>query len=238
MSDRKKTLMCSREAFTLIELLVVIAIIAILAAILFPVFARVKEAAKKTACLSNLRQIGTGLTLYLGDNDDRCPDRRDLKSSFPGGYKPWTSWPASDPRGAWAEVVFDPYIKNKDIWTCPSVAGSKMGLAIQVLQKDEKGNASRYWLWRFDQVTEPVALDNLWGKSPDSALADLRAANNPVVGQPESVADIELAVDPYFPKTIPSVDASLKGIAVHVGGRNRLFFDTHAKWSRDIRLNP
>jgi len=58
------------QAFTLIELLVVIAIIAILAAILFPVFAQAKEAAKKTQCLSNLKNVGTSLQLYLGDNDD------------------------------------------------------------------------------------------------------------------------------------------------------------------------
>ena len=59
------------RAFTLIELLVVIAIIAILAAILFPVFAQAKAAAKSSACLSNTRQMGTGVQLYLGDNDDR-----------------------------------------------------------------------------------------------------------------------------------------------------------------------
>jgi prepilin-type N-terminal cleavage/methylation domain-containing protein len=62
-----------RKAFTLIELLVVIAIIAILAAILFPVFAQAKEAAKKSACIAQSRQIGTALTLYLTDYDSRYP---------------------------------------------------------------------------------------------------------------------------------------------------------------------
>lgn len=63
-----------RKAFTLIELLVVIAIIAILAAILFPVFAQAKEAAKKTACASNLKNIGLAMTMYLADNDDAFPN--------------------------------------------------------------------------------------------------------------------------------------------------------------------
>lgn len=62
-----------KKAFTLIELLVVIAIIAILAAILFPVFAQAKLAAKKTSCLSNVKQMGTAAQLYLGDNDDSYP---------------------------------------------------------------------------------------------------------------------------------------------------------------------
>ena len=62
-----------RRGFTLIELLVVIAIIAILAAILFPVFAQAKEAAKRTACVANSNQIGKAMMMYLGDNDDRVP---------------------------------------------------------------------------------------------------------------------------------------------------------------------
>ncbi|RYG44964.1 prepilin-type N-terminal cleavage/methylation domain-containing protein, partial [bacterium] len=67
----------ARRAFTLIELLVVIAIIAILAAILFPVFAQAKAAAKKTACLSNVKQLGTATMLYLGDSDGFYPKRID-----------------------------------------------------------------------------------------------------------------------------------------------------------------
>src|ERR1041385_5074124 len=98
----------SRHGFTLIELLVVIAIIAILAAILFPVFAQVREKARQTTCSSNLKQIGTAFAMYVQDYDGRRPDRRDLKNGFPGGYKPWTDWPTSDPRAGWAAVVMDP----------------------------------------------------------------------------------------------------------------------------------
>ena len=224
-----------RRAFTLIELLVVIAIVAILAAILLPVFARAKEAAKKSVCVSNLRQITIATLMYDGDADDRLPDRRDVKRDL-RGTATW-SWPASDPRGGWATVVLAPYVKNGDLWSCPSVGGSAMARLPQVEQMTPSGT-SRYWLWRFDHMdAATVELDNLWGKSPETAVADLRAANNPTVGQPESPSDVELVVDPYFPRIAP-VDPALRGLAVHVGGRNRGFLDGHAKWQRDIRLNP
>lgn len=228
------------SGFTLIELLVVIAIIAILAAVLFPVFSRAKEAAKKSACLSNLRQIGTANLLYEGDYDDRMPDRRDLKASLPGGWHPWTSWPPSDPRSGWAAIVYHAYNAD-DIWSCDSIQGSSMGVAIQVRQPLDDAPTptyARYWMWRFDQVSDPVPLDNFWGKSPDQAVSDLYSSGNPTTGKPEGVADVEFAVDPYFPSTIPSVEASLKGLAVHSGGRNRLFLDGHAKWMRDVRTKP
>src|ERR1700722_2797741 len=84
----------SRKGFTLIELLVVIAIIAILAAILFPVFAQAKAAAKKTVCLSNGNQIGIALMLYLNDNDDTYPQEH-----------PSTGDPATDDSDAQLEAV-------------------------------------------------------------------------------------------------------------------------------------
>lgn len=226
-----------RRAFTLIELLVVIAIIAILAAILFPVFSRAKEAAKRTGCLGNLRQIGTAFSLYLGDSDDHLPDRRDLKSSLPGGFRPWSGWPPSDPRAGWANVILDPYTKADALWSCPSMIGSVMEREIRVRQPAAEGHFSHFWMWRFDQMTDPIPLDNLWGKSPDTAVADLQAADSPFVGYPNGVADVELVVDPYFPRTNPAVPLSLRGLTPHSGGRNRLFLDIHARWFRDIRTN-
>jgi prepilin-type N-terminal cleavage/methylation domain-containing protein/prepilin-type processing-associated H-X9-DG protein len=232
----------SRNAFTLIELLVVIAIISLLAAILFPVFTQAREKARQTACTSGLRQIGTALALYTEDFDGVLPDRRDLKTSLPGGYKPWTSWPTSDPRGGWAALVLDPYLRSNGVWSCPSVAGSPMGEAVQVRQATNAGvdaPVTRYWLWRFDRTDDPVPLDNFWGKTEQQATDDLRASGNTTITprDPQGPADVELAVDPYFPGTIPSVAPELKGRAVHMGGRNRLFLDGHVKWLRDVRTN-
>lgn len=227
------------RAFTLIELLVVIAIIAILAAILFPVFSQAKEAAKRTACLSNMRQMGTAFLMYETDYDDRLPDRRDLKSALPGGYMPWSTWPPSDPRAGWAAVALQPYTKNDDIWICPSAQGvfATTTQVRQAISSAPSAKQTTYWLWRFDRTDDPVPLDNLWGKTDDQAVNDLISANNPQVGQPNGVADVELAVDPYFPRTIPSTPPAVRGKAVHAGGRNRVFLDGHAKWLRDIRTN-
>ncbi|MCB0825878.1 MAG: prepilin-type N-terminal cleavage/methylation domain-containing protein [Armatimonadetes bacterium] len=220
----------TRRAFTLIELLVVIAIIAILAAILFPVFARAKEAAKKTTCTSNMRQFGTAWMLYLNDWDDRMPDRRDLKLTAEGGFRPWTTWPPSDPRAGWVQPILEPY-QVKPILQCPSALGL-FKEEIRVMQDD-----STYWLWRFDQITDPIPLDNFWGKTPESAVSDLITANNPFIGIPYGVSDVELMVDPYFPNTVPSIPAGIRGKAVHPGGRNRLFLDGHVKFLADRRTN-
>lgn len=219
-----------KRGFTLIELLVVIAIIAILAAILFPVFSRAKEAAKKTACLSNLKQLGTEFILYGTDWDDRMPDRRDLKLTAQGGFHPWTGWPPSDPRGGWITEVFAPY-KSEEVHNCPST---------NAIWKNEERviqDGVNYWLWRFDSIDDPIPLDNFWGKTPDQAVAHLIAANNPFIGVPESVADAELAVDPYFPRTIASLPDNLRGKSVHSGGRNRLFLDSHVKFLKDHRTD-
>jgi prepilin-type N-terminal cleavage/methylation domain-containing protein len=227
-----------RGGFTLIELLVVIAIIAILAAILFPVFAQAREKARQSSCLSNLRQIGSAVAMYTQDYDERLPDRRDLKVALPGGYMPWTTWPPSDPRAGWAAVVLEPYVRNSALWACPSVAGSSLGVAPQVRQSLSPAPgapATYYWLWRFDRPDDPVPLDDLWGKLEPQAVADLQAAQNPQVGFPEGPADVELAVDPSFPGTIPSAPPELRGRAVHFGGRNRLFLDSHVKYLRDPR---
>ena len=83
---------------------------------------------------------------------------------------------------------------------------------------------------------DPVALDNFWLKRRDQAVLDLREAKNPQVGMPEGMADVEWAVDIYFPAAAPGVEEPLKGLAAHSKGRNRLWLDGHVAWSRDPRL--
>jgi hypothetical protein len=82
-----------------------------------------------------------------------------------------------------------------------------------------------------------VPLDNFWNKTPAAALDDLRAANQPVVGQPTALSDVELAVDPYFPNTIPTVAPAFSGRAAHPGGRNQLLLDLSASFAQDARLS-
>ena len=98
------------RGFTLIELLVVIAIIALLAAILFPVFARARENARKTSCQNNLKQLGVGFAQYTQDFDEcTLPIRvNGTNAAF-----------------VWTECVY-PYVKNKQVFVCPSATGSTL----------------------------------------------------------------------------------------------------------------
>lgn len=223
-------------AFTLIELLAVIAIIALLAALLLPALARSKQAARQAACLSNLRQVGFAFSLYGAENHDRFPDRRDLKAAL--GYRPWTAWPPSDPRAGWAALALSNHLGNDAVWACPAVLASALLAATQVVQSIRAAPpaSSTYWLWRFDRTNEPVVLDNFWNKTVETAVNDLRAANNPAVGQPAGPAEVEFAVDVYFPATIPTVTPALAGRAAHPRGRNRLMLDMSAAFWRDARL--
>jgi prepilin-type N-terminal cleavage/methylation domain-containing protein/prepilin-type processing-associated H-X9-DG protein len=109
-----------RKGFTLIELLVVIAIIAILAAILFPVFARARENARRTSCLSNLKQIGLAVMMYTQDYDELYPKTVMLNSSprlIPDAVA--LNSPSSGPLWSWYEMLY-PYTKSVQVYKCPS----------------------------------------------------------------------------------------------------------------------
>ncbi|RYX86013.1 DUF1559 domain-containing protein [bacterium] len=95
----------NKNAFTLIELLVVIAIIAILAAILFPVFARARENARKASCQSNLKQVGIGIQMYIQDYDQRFLISGQTVTNCPS-------------------ILLNPYTKSSQVWLCPSETNS------------------------------------------------------------------------------------------------------------------
>jgi prepilin-type processing-associated H-X9-DG protein len=93
-------------------------------------------------------------------------------------------------------------------------------------------------MWRFDRtndMSDPAMLQDFWGKTISQAVNDLKAANDPVVGVVNGPIDVELAVDSYFPKTIPTVQPGLSGRAIHAGGRNRVYLDGHAEFIKDSR---
>ena len=112
----KRGTFTSRKAFTLIELLVVIAIIAILAAILFPVFAQAREKARQTSCLSNIKQLTLGFMMYSQDYDEQFPQWQ-WDVSWASG----TGKPANNGTSLWCNAIF-PYVKNSQVYNCPSDA--------------------------------------------------------------------------------------------------------------------
>jgi len=159
------------RAFTLIELLVVIAIIAILAAILFPVFAQAKDAAKQTQCLMQMRQIGYAHIMYKGDHDDCWAPAINFGGGQPG-FPPTMVWIGYDTRNTGlyqnfygrmdmpatrpsAPAMLDPYMKNDDIRKCPKTPNQyQMVIAYSWFNK-------QYWSAYYNR--NPKASGNEWG---------------------------------------------------------------------------
>lgn len=152
----------NRIGFTLIELLVVVAIIAILAAIMFPAFAAARENARKTSCLTHIKQLGLAQSMYLGDWDER----------FPFWYQ--NTGNAKRPFSYWTEY-FQPYLRNQDILRCASFSwngqpdpGIKLAdYALFTWGPSGQGTqADPYWRWAgpaltLAQVLRPTETFNL-----------------------------------------------------------------------------
>ena len=158
-----------RHGFTLIELLVVIAIIGILAAMVFPVFARARESARKAVCLSNVKNIAIAMQMYLSDYNDTFPPTEVSQDA----WDLMDSWTLEDfgctpgyPRVVWANpylrwpVVLDEYVKNRDVWICPSAGWDIMWMWIV----PDYGN-----FWQYLDEAHGNLWAFYWGPGPLSA---------------------------------------------------------------------
>jgi prepilin-type N-terminal cleavage/methylation domain-containing protein/prepilin-type processing-associated H-X9-DG protein len=149
------------RGFTLIELLVVVAIIAILTAILLPVFEQAQESAKKASCQTNLKQMGTAFQMYIQDYDSTFPPWRTIVPSMTppvGNIVPWNGQSPIYPGTMfWHELIF-PYVKNVDVYTCPS--------AEQAMARfNEYGRAGGYG-YNGGHLMEPIAGRSMPSTNP------------------------------------------------------------------------
>jgi prepilin-type N-terminal cleavage/methylation domain-containing protein/prepilin-type processing-associated H-X9-DG protein len=195
-----------RRGFTLIELLVVIAIIAILAAILFPVFAKAREKARQTSCLSNLKQMGLAVLSYAQDYDERLIRANNAPCTYllPNGTVSLST------NMLWMYQVV-PYMKNWQIFNCPSSSERLSETAYDsTLGYGFHGTASPW---------------NLAGRS----LGELNVPAETIV-----LADCNYYLTDW--DTAATSDNGYPPLAIHNEGANCTFADGHAKWYRNSSL--
>jgi prepilin-type N-terminal cleavage/methylation domain-containing protein/prepilin-type processing-associated H-X9-DG protein len=221
---------CSaRAGFTLIELLVVIAIIAILAAILFPVFAQARQKARQTACLSNLKQIGTGLMMYTQDYDETLPgnDTSVEGIGFDLGFmQPNTG--AQYTRRNWARDT-QPYIKNLQVLVCPNAQprSSASGGATSVYREtDVSGGGNATYL--LNQIASTKSLAVIQTPANIVYLQEYAYISRAAQCRPRRAIDTftEEYTGAYQEFNHPFYST------MHNGGGNRLYCDGHAKWTK------
>ena len=168
----------NRKGFTLIELLVVIAIIAILAAILFPVFSQVRERARATACLSNEKQLGLAVSQYINDNDEKLFFYCD---KVPGDSRSSVVVPVPNyPVKWWNQIM--PYVKSNAVFTCPSdaaptpsadVNGTKVNGVFTIPRSYIAcRSAESLALAQIDDPVETAVIVEKWDKDSVSAVGD------------------------------------------------------------------
>ena len=205
-TQRKRNLI----AFTLIELLVVIAIIALLAAILFPVFGRAREQGRKSSCASNLKQLGLATAMYTQDNDEYLP-----------------IYSTSGPTVFWSTRI-EPYVKNRMTWFCPSYERSVV---------NPSDNASTYGanyaimgkhLANFTRSTQVLLYADTEGAYTGSASKNA-GCNSFTEGFLRVYDPVEQALPPSSAcKTYLQTTAGTS--PRHLGGSNATFVDGHVKW--------
>ena len=212
----------TRHAFTLIELLVVIAIIAILAAILFPVFAQARDAARSAACLSNMRQIGMGVQMYIQDNDGRLffrstgkPDATRIGVATTGNGLKW-----------WNQLM--PYIKNAQIFKCPSdplptASPDNAGVLNIPRSYIAQSAAEALSEAQIDKPSDTIVITEKW---------DHNGAGRALGESWIEAFDGDMAPDEDQPLLHPIEEIANR----HRGGMNCAFFDGHAKWLKPETL--
>lgn len=208
-----------KQGFTLIELLVVIAIIAILAAILFPVFSRAREQARKTACLSNMKQIGMAVQMYCQDWDETYP----FLGCWGCGSGPDANNPFCSPQ---AKIY--PYVKNTGVFDCPSADMYKLVGVWNGCARNSSGG------WPFPPDWEGTSIDIGWNDKMYAA----RMSSMPTPAETVVFADAAMFVSCGGTRTVyanacgaactPSLRT--RNNTRHVEGENLVFADGHAKW--------
>ncbi|MFO7948483.1 MAG: prepilin-type N-terminal cleavage/methylation domain-containing protein [Armatimonadota bacterium] len=199
-----------RRGFTLIELLVVIAIIAILAAILFPVFARAREKARQSSCLSNVKQLALGFDMYVQDYDETAPFARDHSMTGSQYYLSCRSW---------MDQV-EPYVKNKQIFVCPTMKqytnGKKYGYSFNAGMGYDPGYD------RTGPLYEGLDIAGVIYPSRTPWLADAMYTPWNYPGN----------LNLLYYALAHRADLEDKHLwpEAHNGGRNVAFVDGHAKW--------
>lgn len=215
----------TQSGFTLIELLVVVAIIAIIAAMLFPVFARARENARRAACLSNLKQIGLGLMQYTQDYDEKYP-LQDGGPNVPPDYTivNYSTFNINVP--TWVGLL-QPYVKSWELFRCPSVPADTSALNVP-----NGNNANSYYLSGVVAGRSMLVVPN-----PTQIVY---SHENVVYANYSAARPIPLATNPvtYWAWGRANYDD------VHFKGGNLLYCDGHAKWkkksaigARDFGLN-
>ncbi len=203
-----------KRGFTLIELLVVIAIIAILAAILFPVFARARERARQTSCLNNVRQIMTAMMMYQQDYDEILIMRYYDVEESPGSG----NWVA---RINWFQAIM-PYVMNEQVFACPS----------SPLRRTS-------WYTYAMNCEREIRSQSYQGANSTLSLADVMRPSELILLAERPGRSGHRVCPPYHTGSHCNLITTDDIDKLHNEGANYGFFDGHAKWHRlDQTLAP